>query len=112
MRKDSKYKVSEKRKKEILINIKKIIKNLKIKNLIFIVTELLIMLFFYYFVTSFCEVYKETQISWITDSFVSFLLSFPLEFANALLITILYKLAINKKIRWLYIIVIFFYNLG
>ena len=112
MRKDSKYKVSEKRKKEILINIKKIIKNLKIKILIFIVTELLIMLFFYYFVTSFCEVYKETQISWITDSFVSFLLSFPLEFANALLITILYKLAINKKIRLLYIIVIFFYNLG
>ena len=112
MRKNIKYKVSLKRKKEILKAIIKINKKLKIKIIIFIILELLIMLFFYYFVTAFCEVYSNTQISWIIDSFVSFLLSFPLEFIYALIIAVFYKISIQFKLRWLYKIIMIFYSLG
>ena len=70
------------------------------------------MIFFYYFVTAFCEVYKETQISWITDSFVSFIISFLVEFGLSLIISILYIISIKLKIKRLYKIVMFFYHLG
>ena len=71
-----------------------------------------IMLFFFYFVTAFCEVYKESQISWITDSLVSFLLSIPIEFGTAFLIAVFYKISVKKNCKWLYKIVMIFYNLG
>ena len=112
LRDDSNYTVSEKRKEEILIGIYKINQKLKIKIIIFLITEFLIMMFFYYFVTAFCEVYKETQISWILDSFVSFILSFPMEFFNAFIISLLYIISIKAKIKWLYKIAMVFYSLG
>ena len=112
MRENYNYTVSKKKKKEILIRIHIINKILKIKILIFFIIELLIMIFFYYFVTSFCEVYKETQISWITDSIISFLLSFPLEFFLSLIIAFFYLIAVEKKIKWLYKIVMCLYNLS
>ena len=94
------------------MNIHKIIKKLRIKIVIFIIIEFSMMSFFYYFVTSFCEVYKETQISWISDSIVSFLLSFPIELGYSLIIAIFYKIAIKKKLKWMYKIVMIVYNLG
>ena len=112
MRKNSDYIVSHQRKKEIFLTIYEINKKLAIKIAIFIIIEFSMMLFFFYFVTSFCEVYKETQISWITDSMVSFLLSFPIELGTSLIIAIFYKLAIKKKLKWLYKIVMIVYNLG
>ena len=112
MRKDNKYKVSMSRRKEILNNIIKINKKLKFKIIAFIIIEFSIMLFFYYFVTAFCEVYSETQISWIFDSLVSFILSFPMEFFYAFLIAIFYIISIKLKIKILYRIVMVFYSLG
>ena len=112
MRLDNKYSVCKRKKDEILINIYKIFKKLKIKIIIFLILEFIIMLFFYYFVTAFCEVYKETQISWIFDCFVSFILSFPIEFFNAFLIALLYIISIKAKLKWLYQIAMLFYSLG
>ena len=112
MRKDNKYTVSKSKKDEILLNIYKINNNLQIKIAVFIIIEFIIMLFFYYFVTAFCEVYKETQISWILDSFISFILSFPIEFLNAFLIALLYYISIKNKIKCLYQIAMVFYSIG
>ena len=112
MRKDIKYTVSKSKKDEILLNIYKINNNLKIKIAVFIIIEFIIMLFFYYFVTAFCEVYKETQISWILDSFISFILSFPIEFLNAFFIALLYNISIKSKIKCLYQIAMVFYSIG
>ena len=70
------------------------------------------MIFFYYFVTAFCEVYKQTQISWLIDSFISFLISFPVELLMAFLICILYIIAIKKRNKCIYKIAIILYNLG
>ncbi len=112
MKHDKNYKVKRKTKKNMLKNLFIIIRNLKCKIVLFLIIELLIMLFFYYFVTAFCEVYKETQTSWIIDCFVSFLISFPVEFLLALIISIFYIISIKKKKKCLYRIAMIFYSLG
>ena len=52
-----------------------IIKCLKIKLAIFFVISLLLMLFFWYFISCFCSVYKNTQKTLIIDTLISFTLS-------------------------------------
>ena len=61
MKNNKKYIVSEQRKKEIQKEIGKILKNYKIKIYIFIIIEIIMMLFFWYYVTVFCHVYNNTQ---------------------------------------------------
>ncbi len=112
LKKNKKMKVNNKMKIIMLEKILKINKKLKYKLLIFILSEFIIMLFYYYFVTAFCEVYKETQISWLFDSFVSFLISFPVEFLMALVISIVYKISIKNRIKCLYNLAMIFYSLG
>ena len=112
MRKNSNYVVNFIKRKQILMNVYEINKILKIKIIIFFIIEFSIMLFFFYFVTAFCEVYKQSQISWISDSLVSFFLSFPIEFGTAFLIAVFYKISVQKKCKLLYKIIMIFYNLG
>ena len=94
------------------MNIYDIIKKLKIKILFFIILEVTLLLFFFYFVTAFCEVYQKTQISWLCDSFASFILSFPIEFLLALINASFYKLSLVRKSSLLYKIVMVIYNLS
>ena len=112
LRNDNNYYVSKIKKKLILTRIHQIIKKLKIKIIFFILIEVLIMLFFCYFVTAFCDVYKMTQISWIIDSIISYILFFPIEFLVSLLMAIFYVIAITKRLKWLYKIVLYLYDLG
>ena len=112
LKKNKKYKVNKNTKKKMLEDIFQINRKLKYKIFLFIILEFIIMLYFYYFVTAFCEVYKNTQISWLIDSFISFLISFPVEFILAFFISLLYKIAIKSKIKFIYNIAMIFYNLG
>ena len=111
LRKNKNYKVNKKTKIEILDKIQVISKKLKIQIVIFIIIEFIIMLFFYYFVTAFCEVYNKTQNAWLYDFFTSFLISFSYEILGAFIIAIIYTLALRYKIKILYNIALFFYNL-
>ena len=111
MRQNKKYKVSKETKIEILGQIRKIFSKLKCKIIIFLILDFSIILFFYYFVTAFCEVYKETQISWIYDFFISFLISLATEIVISLLIALFYTLSIRYKLNFIYKMVIFFYNI-
>ena len=111
MRENRKYKVDRKTKIEILKKINNISIKLKYKIIIFFTCEFSIMIFFYYFVTAFCEVYKKTQISWILDFLVSFLLSFLAEIFCSWLLAIFYILSIRYKLKFLYVIVLIIYNL-
>jgi hypothetical protein len=112
MRKDSSYFVSKILKRNILMRIYEINKKLKTKITLFIILEILLLLFFFYFVTAFCEVYPNTQVSWLCDSFVSFLIGFPIEFFLAFFIAVLYKLSITKKFKLLYKFIIGLYSLS
>ena len=111
MRKNKNYKVTKETKYQIYKKLIKICNFLKCKIILFIIFEFLLMLFFYYFVTVFCEVYKKTQASWLYDFFVSFLISFAFEIFGAFLIAIFYILSLRYKIKFLYLICLFFYEL-
>ena len=112
MRKNKKYKLDKEKKKNIENNILKIFKCLKIKIICYIIIELLIMVFFFYFLTAFCEVYKDTQSSWLYDSFISFLLSIPFEFLISFIISLLYIISLTKKLKCMYNVSMFLYKIG
>ena len=112
MRKNKNYKVNSQNKKVIYKKIIYTFRILKIKILCYIISEFILLLFFFYYITAFCEVYQSTQISLISDSFISFLFSILLEFVESFLLSALYMTSIRYKIQKLYSIIIFFYEIG
>ena len=112
MRENKNFIVDLKTKKNIYMKLMKIFKILNIKIIIYIIVEFILMLFFFYYITSFCEVYKDTQISWIIDSFISFLLSLISELLTSFFTTVLYFVSLKYQLKFLYKIVIFFYGIG
>ena len=111
LRKNKNYKVSKKQKKIIFKNVLEQFKKLKTKLIFYIIIELLLILFFFYFVTAFCEVYRNTQASWVFDSALSFLLSILLELSISLFISSLYLTSVKYQIKFIYNIVLFIYRL-
>ena len=111
MRKNKKYQVDNNRKRFIFNTLLNIFKCMKIKIVCYIIIEFLIMLFFLYFITAFCEVYRDTQISLLYDFFISFILSIPLELLISFFISLLYIAAIKLKLKFLYDISLFSYRL-
>ena len=112
MRKNKKYTVDSNQKKYIYRKIIRAFKFMKIKIFFFLIIEFLLLLFFIYFITAFCEVYKDTQISSLYDSLISFLLSILIELLISFFISILYIVSIEVRIKFLYSTVLFLYNLG
>ena len=66
-------------------NSKNIEKSLKIKFIIFFILSFFLILFFWYFISCFCAVYKNTQIILIKDTLISFGLSMLYPFGLNLL---------------------------
>ena len=59
----------------VILKAKKQEKVLMIKFILFYICSFIFMSFFWYFISSFCAVYKNTQIILIKDTLISFLLS-------------------------------------
>ena len=112
LKKNKKYKVTEKRKKEILEEIEHILKIYKIKVIILVVIEVSMMLFFWYYITAFCHVYASTQTSWILDSFLSMLSRLIIELLVSLGFAKLYTMSVVTNCECLYKFVLFFYCFG
>ena len=51
-------------------------KNLKIKFVFYFIISTIFLLFFWYYISMFCAIYKNTQIHLITDTIISYILSF------------------------------------
>ena len=83
-----------------------------IKIIILIIIELILVVFFWYFVTAFCHVYQETQISWLLDSLISILIRAIMELLISLGLAKLYRISIDAEIYCLYRFVMFLYNFG
>ena len=109
LKKDKNYKVEDNTIIKIGNDIKKILKCLKIKIICFTILELLFVLFFFYYVTAFCQVYQNTQVSWLLDSLSSYLMSFLITLVLSFILTCLYKISIFYKINIMYKISIFLY---
>ena len=106
---NKKYYVSDKRKKEIITEVQKILKKHKIKSIVFVGTEILLTLFFWYYVTAFCHVYSHTQTSWILDSFLSIISRLFIEFLFSMGFAKLYRIAVGSNLNCLYKFVLFAY---
>ena len=110
IKKDKNYKVTEKRKTEIKNEIEKIFKNYKIKITIFILIELLLMVFFWYFVIIFCHVYPSTQISWLLDSFLSMISRVIIDALICFGLAKLYRISVDSNINCIYKFAMFLYG--
>ena len=110
MKKDKEYKVDNPKKKEIETKIINILKCLKLKIIIFFVLELIFMLFFLYYITAFCHVYKSTQISWMYDILITYGFSFLVSLGISFIFSITYFIAYKYKIKNLYKFTILVYD--
>ena len=93
-----KYEIKEETKRQILKDVENILKKFKIKILILLIIQTVLILFFWYFVTAFCHVYSSTQASWLLDSFLSILSRLMLELIFGFLYAKLYQIAIFNLI--------------
>ena len=105
LKNDIKYKVPDEKKSEIRNKIKDIIKCLRIKIIFFIILESIFMLFFFYYATAFCQVYKSTQVSWILDCISSYVISLGITLVLSFIFSIFYKLSIKYQLKLLYKII-------
>ena len=106
---NKKYRVSIQRKKEIICEVKKIMRNYKIKVIIFYIIEFLCMIFFWYYVTIFCNVYKKTILSWLIDCLITIIIRIIIDFLLNIILALLYKISISLKSKCLYRVMIFLY---
>ena len=111
LRNNKSYKVNKPTKHKIFEKITNNFIKLKRKVIIYIVFEFLLMLFFYYFVSAFCEVYKMTQISWLLDFLSSIIISFISGIIESFIIAISYLISLKYKVKFLYNISLFFYSI-
>ena len=109
LKKNKKYIVTEKRKQEILKEILKILKIYKIKVVFLMFIEILLLLFFWYYVTVFCHVYPMTQSSWIVDSLLTMLSRVIIDLLLCLFYAKLYRISVESKFNSIYKIALFFY---
>ena len=112
MRNKKSIDISGKDKRILFKKISSILNTLKIKIFIFIIVELSCMLFYTYYISAFCAVYKNTQNSWLLDSFSSFLMTNLFDVFVAFIISIIYITGLKYRIELLYNISMFIYNLG
>ena len=110
LKKDKHYQVENKKNMDIINEIKKILKCLKLKIAIFLIFENLLMIFFFYYVTAFCHVYNSTQTSWLLDSLTSYGISLLTAFAVSFFMSLIYEMAVNFKCKILYKITILIYH--
>ena len=89
----------EKRKnsKDIYKKLKKLFKMLKIKFILFFIISPIILFLFWFYITCFCGVYKNTQNHLINDTLLSFLTSLLFPLATAILPGILRIFSLKSK---------------
>ena len=82
-------------------NIRKIIKYLKIKLIIFYILECTFLIIYWYIISVFCGIYRNTQITFIKDSLISFSICLAYPFALYFISSCLRYCSLrNKKRRW------------
>ena len=108
--KNKNYKVTQKRKDEIIKNIEIILNRYKIKLIILFSLEIILMVFYWYYVVAFCHVFSGTQISWLIDSALSILSRIIIDILICFLFAKLYSIGVNSNYSCIYKIALFFYG--
>ena len=86
-------------KEKYLRQINYLISNYQIKLNIYIIISNVSMIFFWYYVCAFCGVYQNSQINWIKDIFVSFLIGLIYPLILCLIATSMRYIELKKRIK-------------
>ena len=89
--------------KSIKKEMNKVIKRIKIKCLLYFIISAILLLFFWYYLSAFCAVYNNTQVSLIKDNFISYITSMIYPFLFDLIPGIFRIIGLRNKIKCLYI---------
>ena len=110
IRKNKDYKVIQERKNEIKNEVEKILKKYKYKLIILFSFEIILMIFYWYYVVVFCHVFSGTQISWLIDSVLSMISRFIIDVLFCLLFAKIYRVGVVSNYDCIYKIALFFYG--
>ena len=110
IRKNRNYKITQQKKEQIRKDIENILNKHKCKILILFSFEIILMLFYWYYVVVFCHVFSGTQTSWLIDSALSMVSRFIIDILMCLLFAKLYRIGVASNYECLYKIALFFYG--
>ena len=101
---EEKYRlIKEIRREYIFLRVlKKFLKEILIKTLIFMLIEIFIIIFCLYYLLIFCAIYSKSQISLINNYLMSLIESLIFGFSLAIIITISRKLGLFYKNKYIY----------
>ena len=111
LKKDKKYVVTEERKKQIMDEVDKILNSQNTKNYAFFAIEIIFMLLYWYYITAFCHVYSNSQVSWVLNVVFTIVFRFIIDCLICLLFSIIYTVAVGQKSEGLYNAALFIYNI-
>ena len=95
--------INEKRAHNNYINLlNMVLKKLGHKLIIFFILEFILGIFFSYYVTAFCAVYRYSQKYWFIGCLESFIMDLLFSFIISMILSLLRYVSISKKIKVLY----------
>lgn len=112
LKKNKNYSLDYPTKMRVFSDVEKVLKYYKIKSIIILVIEFLFILFFWYFVTAFCQVYLYTQGSLALNVLIAVLIRFVIEVIVCLLLAKLYDIAVHINNSCFYDFILFVYDLS
>ena len=110
IKKNKNYKTDYPTKVRIFTEVEEVLKKYKIRLYIIFAVEFVCILFFWFFVTAFCQVYSNTQGSLVLNCFISILIRFAIEVLLCLLLAKLYTIAAHIEYMTFYKIMLFVYD--
>ena len=88
--------------KKFLIESKKIIKSMREKLIAFFIITVVLMGFFWYYVSTFCAVYQKTQIAWIEGSIITLFFCLILYSLLYFIVTVMRYIGLRCHVSFLY----------
>ena len=111
LKKNRNYNLDYPTKMRVFSEVEKVLKYYKIKSIIVLIFEFLVILFFWYFVTAFCQVYANTQGSLALNILIAVLIRFVIEIIICLIFAKLYYISTHIDFSCFYGFVLFVYDL-
>ena len=110
LKKDKKYTIDDVQKRKIFTEVENVLKYYKIKLILLIIFQFIFLLFSWYFVTAFCQVYQNTQINWLANCLSAVLIRFIIEIIIYLVSAKLYLISAHIDYITFYKFMLFLYD--
>ena len=110
LKKDKKYTIDDVQKRKIFTEVENVLKYYKIKLIVLFIFQLIFLLFSWYFVTAFCQVYQNTQINWLANFLSAVLIRFTIEIVICLVSAKLYLISAHIDYLTFYKFMLFIYD--